>query len=127
MNRFVVFGIAAFFAIVGLALTGGEKQAQAGHGCHGCDGGCDGGGCHGCNGGGHRCQGRCHGRNRGHRCHGRCNGRCNGCNGGCHGGCHGGCGGAPAEAPKAAPPPAEKKAASLDRAPLSFHEVSFRR
>ena len=47
MNRALVFGIAIFFAVVGIALVGGEKNvAVAGHGCHGCsgcDGGCDGG------------------------------------------------------------------------------------
>lgn len=47
MNRALLFGIAMFFAVVGIALVGGEKSvAVAGHGCHGCsgcDGGCDGG------------------------------------------------------------------------------------
>jgi len=47
MNRALVFGIAMFIAVVGIALVGGEKSvAVAGHGCHGCsgcDGGCDGG------------------------------------------------------------------------------------
>ena len=47
MNRVLCFGIAIFFAVVGIALVGGEKNvAVAGHGCHGCsgcDGGCDGG------------------------------------------------------------------------------------
>lgn len=46
MNRALVFGIAIFFAVVGIALLGGENNvAMAGHGCHGCagDGGCDGG------------------------------------------------------------------------------------
>jgi hypothetical protein len=38
MNRMFVFGIAIFFAIVGIALVGGEKVAVAGHGCHGCSG-----------------------------------------------------------------------------------------
>ena len=31
-----------FFAIVGVALVGGENQAVAGHGCHGCSCDCDG-------------------------------------------------------------------------------------
>jgi hypothetical protein len=49
MNRTLVFGIAIFFAVVGIALLGGDNAAVAGHGCHGCDGyaACDGGGCFG--------------------------------------------------------------------------------
>ncbi len=35
MNRKLMFGITAFFAVVGLALVGGEKEAFAGRGCHG--------------------------------------------------------------------------------------------
>jgi len=48
MNRNLMFGIALFFAIIGLALTGGERQVQAGLGSgdglfsRGCDGGCGG-------------------------------------------------------------------------------------
>jgi hypothetical protein len=43
MNRALVFGIAMFFAVVGIALVGGEKSsAVAGLGCHGCGGGCGG-------------------------------------------------------------------------------------
>ncbi len=38
MNRMFVFGVAMFFAIVGFALMGGERQAVAGHGCGGCHG-----------------------------------------------------------------------------------------
>ena len=38
MNRMFVIGIAAFVAVVGIALVGGEKVAVAGHGCHGCSG-----------------------------------------------------------------------------------------
>lgn len=41
MNRKLMFGIAVFFAVVGLALTGSEKQVQAGwgsHGIHSCGG-----------------------------------------------------------------------------------------
>src|SRR5262245_43418673 len=114
MNRIVVFGLALFFALVGIALVGGEKKASAfifgrlggggGYSCGGCNG-C-GGGCHGgCNGGCHRrqrCNGGCHAR----RCHGRCNGGCNG--GGCCGGGGGCCGGGYVQAPvaveKQAPP-----------------------
>ena len=36
MNRTLVFGIAIFLAVVGIAMIGGEKQAIAGHGCS-CD------------------------------------------------------------------------------------------
>ena len=94
MNRIVVFGVAMFFALVGIALIGGEQKASAfifgrfaGYSAGGCDG------CSGCNGG---CHGGCHHN----RCHGRCNGggchhnRCHGrdrCHGRCHGGCNGGC------------------------------------
>src|SRR5690606_29740805 len=112
MNRFVLCGVAAFFAIVGLALLGADNKVVAGHGCHGCVGiGCDGG--HHCGGGacfgGHHGRARCHGGLlQRHRCHGRtrCHGglfqrhRCHGA--ACHGaadccgvvvdacGCHGG-------------------------------------
>jgi hypothetical protein len=112
MNRIVVFGLAMFFALVGIALVGGEKKASAFifgrmaaasscDGCHGCKGSCHRDRCHG------RCHGdRCHGRCHGDRCHGRCHGRCNG---GCHGGC---CGGGMVQAPeKQAPaPPAPAQA-----------------
>jgi hypothetical protein len=96
MNRVIVFGIAVFFAVVGIALLGGEKQAVAGHGCNGCHGAvaCDGGGCGGCaamacNGYRGRCLGRA-------RCHGRtgCLGRARRCGGRrCFGRRH--CGGQP--------------------------------
>jgi hypothetical protein len=123
MNRIVVFGLALFFALVGIALVGGEKKASAfifgrlgggGYAAGGCDGGC--GGCHGgCNGGCHhrnRCHGGCHARN---RCHGRCHGRCNGgCNGGCHGG-GGCCGGGYVQAPMMAP---EKQVPPSVQAPI---------
>jgi hypothetical protein len=64
MNRVLLFGIAMFFAVVGIALIGGDSQALAGHsnsccGCNGnvgCDGGC--GGYQSCNG----CSGRRHHR-----------------------------------------------------------------
>ena len=63
MNRSVIFGVALFFAIVGLALIGLDNTAVAGHSSHGCDdceGDCEGDshgcissllgclGCHGC-------------------------------------------------------------------------------
>ena len=42
MNRIVVLGVAMFFALVGLALVGGEQKASASlfgcRGCHGCSG-----------------------------------------------------------------------------------------
>jgi hypothetical protein len=76
MNRIVVLGLAMFFAIVGIALLGGDSKAMAfGHRkCCSCSS------CNGCNGGCHGCHSRCHGCHKRHRCHG-CNG-CNGCNGG---------------------------------------------
>lgn len=70
MNRVFMFGVAMFFAIVGIALLGGQKQAAAGHGCCGVvatcsavDTGCV-----------PTCRGRCFGRVRQH--HAR---RCGGC------------------------------------------------
>ena len=94
MNRALLFGIAIFFAIVGLSLVGGQAEVVAGHRCNGssCDGGrghhgrdrCSGRGHHGrdrCHGRGHRDRDRCHGR--GHHGRHRCNGG-NGCNGGGH-------------------------------------------
>src|SRR5438067_9914657 len=102
MNRIVIFGLAVFFAIVGIALIGGDSKVMA-FGHHGCCNGCNGGGCHGgcharCHGG---CHQRCHSR-----CHGGCNGGCNGCGGG--GGC---CGGGYVQAPeKQAPMPAQAPA-----------------
>jgi len=114
MNRIVVFGLALFFALVGIALVGGENKASAfifgGGGCGGCSGMCGGGGCH------HRHHGGCHARH--HRCHGRCNGGCmgGGCMGGggcCGGGGGGCCGGGYAAAPvmeKQAPAPAPMQA-----------------
>jgi hypothetical protein len=100
MNRIVVLGLALFFALVGIALIGGDSKAVAfGHrcgGCNGCASSCHGG--HRCHGGG-GCHSRCHGR---HRCHGGCNGGCNG------GGC---CGGSVVQAPeKQAPAPMQAPA-----------------
>ena len=43
MNHKLILGIAVFLAIVGLAVIGGDKQAQAGLGSHGAScSGCDG-------------------------------------------------------------------------------------
>ena len=67
MKRFLGFSLAMFFALIALALFGGDSGAVAGHGCHG----------------GRRCHGgmmaRKHER-RQERCHGRL---------GKHRGCHG--------------------------------------
>jgi len=42
MKRYLGFALAMFFAIVAIALVGGDSGAIAGHGCHGgrkCHGG----------------------------------------------------------------------------------------
>ncbi len=134
MNRTLMFGIAVFFAVLGIALMGGENQAVAGHGCHGglFGGRCHGGGLfagHGCRGNGGLFARRCRGG--GADCGGAVVTDCGGgpgcagavdCGGRsrCHGGllarlrarraarCHGGadCGGAPPACCGApAPPP----------------------
>ena len=90
MNRTLIFGIALFFALVGLALIGPERTAVAGHGgCSGCKG------AHARKCGGRRCDGR-----KARRCSGRKARRCSGCSG------KGGKveAAAPADAPE--PPPA---------------------
>jgi hypothetical protein len=126
MNRALIFCIAIFFAVVGIALLGADSAAVAGHGCCGCNGGC--GGC-----GGYDCCG-CHGYS---AC--GCCGYSNGCghNGcgheaacGCcgYGGGYNGHGGAPVDAPAAEPaPPAAPAPAAYRRAPAGFRVVSFRR
>ena len=78
MNRVFVFGVAMFFAIVGIALLGGEKQAMAGHGCNGCHGAVACAGASDCCGPA-ACGGRKAGRAR-HQCAGRTR-RCGGCEG----------------------------------------------
>lgn len=73
MNRALLFGIAIFFAVVGIALVGGDNKVMAGHGHGGCGGGC--GGYYGCDGG--ACGGApaccgpqaCSGRHHRHRHH----------------------------------------------------------
>ena len=137
MNRALLMGIAMFFAVVGLALVGGEaKTVMAGHGCHcagACDGGCD-GGCHkACSGCHKKCDG-CHdscscggllARLRARRCckPACCEPAC--CKPAC---CAPKCGGEKAAAPKAeekkpaAAPPAPAKTSSLNR---GFRTVSF--
>ncbi len=154
MNRKTVFGIAVFLGLLGLGLLASEKQAVAGHGCHGCAGG-------GCDGGKSACKGdsgKCHGGGLlggllGNRCHGggllggRCSGGKDSCagsgkgNGRCHGGgllsrlrnrCHGGgsckggdCGGGKAaDEAPAAEEPAAPPAAQV--APQSYVPVAFR-
>lgn len=122
MNRIVVLGVAIFFALVGIALVGGENKASAfgflrlgggGYGCSGCNG-CHGGHhnrcCHNrCHGGGccssnyGCCSSSCHGGR--HRCHGRCNGGCCGGYGGCCGGVVVEKGAVQAPAPVGAPVP----------------------
>jgi len=121
MNRTLMFGIAAFLALVGIAmLMGFDSPLVAGGRCCGCSGGCHGCsgcyGCHGCSG----CYG-CHGCSGCYGCHG-CSG-CYGCHGcsGCYG-CHG-CSGGVIVVP-ATPATPEKKA---EAKPLGFREVSFRR
>ncbi len=67
MKRFLGFSLAMFFALMAIALVGGDSGAVAGHGCHG-----------------KKCHGGLFARH--HRCNGRekCNGlfgRKNRCNG----------------------------------------------
>ena len=82
MNRTLILGIAIFFAVVGIALLGGDSKAVAGHGCHGCNGGCAGICAGGCAGYAGDCCG-CHGGRR-HRLFGGHHRRrgCCGCDGG---------------------------------------------
>jgi hypothetical protein len=127
MKRFLGFAVAMFFALVAIALVGGDAGAVAGHGCHGA---------RRCHGGllahKHRCHGereRCHGLFGKHRrCHGEaapaaCESACGDCGvaaegcgacgegavveGGCAGGACGGEGviseGVPTEAAPEAP------------------------
>ena len=47
MNRIVVFGIAILFAVIGIALMGGDSVAEAGQRCGGC-GGCYADACDSC-------------------------------------------------------------------------------
>jgi hypothetical protein len=69
MKRFLGFAVAMFFALVAIALVGGDAGAVAGHGCHGA---------RKCHGGllaklhSKRCHGeRGHGRHHRRRCHGQ--------------------------------------------------------
>lgn len=149
MNRVLIFGVAIFFAVVGIALMGGESKAVAG-GCGGCyaeascDSECGGGHCcglfarwkarkH------HRCGGLF-----GHKKHGCCAPEPTCCEPAPAPSCcepapapccepAPTCGGAPVEAAPAAPaaegeatpPPAPAPSASLK--PYGFRQVSFRR
>ncbi len=105
MKRFLGFAVAMFFALIAIALIGGDSGAVAGHGCHGRKS------CHGKKH--HERRERCHGRK--NRCHGEaaapaCESGCgevNAC-GGCAGGACGGEGvivteGVPTEVAPAAP------------------------
>lgn len=84
MNRKFLFGIALFFAVVGLALVGNDNQAQAGLGCGGgIFARCGGNGC-----GGVSCGGRRHHRHFRGLFRGRCGG--SSCAGDCGGGSCGG-------------------------------------
>ena len=157
MNRKVTLGVAIFFAVVGLALIGGQKSAVAGHGCHGCAGekivGCDCGGKVACGGVAkevvvRRCHGLespkccgipapkplacdCSGRVRVVRCHGvkACHGLVKDCS------CSGKAVSAPVMAPEKAPEKAPVKAKekvpeapkAASLAPMSFYQVAFRR
>jgi hypothetical protein len=77
MNRIVVLGVAIFFALVGIALVGGESKALA-FGHRGC---CNGNSC---------CASSCHGGHHNRCCHSRCHGRCHGGNSCCSNSCCGG-------------------------------------
>lgn len=135
MKRYLGFALAMFFAIVAIALVGGDSGAIAGHGCHG------GRKCHGGLLAKHKAKKaarRCHGQQEAAACESACGceaapaedcSSCGGCGGeavmseGCSscggetvsGGCAGGdCGGAgvisegvPTEAAPAAPVVAE--------------------
>jgi hypothetical protein len=66
MKRFLGFAVAMFFALVAIALVGGDAGAVAGHGCHGA---------RRCHGGLFAHKKRCHGERGGlfgkhRRCHG---------------------------------------------------------
>ncbi len=86
MKRFLGFAVAMFFALIAIALIGGDSGAVAGHGCHGRKS------CHGKKH--HERRERCHGRK--NRCHGEAAPACeSGCGeasacGGCAGGACGG-------------------------------------
>ena len=130
MNHKLILGIAVFLAIVGLAVIGGDKQAQAGLGSHGAScSGCDGE----CDGSGKDCDGSRGGRLSGRRSRG-CNGRkglslkslnlrdlLGGGSDGCDGGkSEGGDSEAVPEAPAAA-------SNGFQRTPVTFRTVIFRR
>ena len=103
MKRFLGFAVAMFFALVAIALLGGDSGAVAGHGCHGRAR------CHGRDKTREKCHGGLKDRLKKHRCHGEEAAACGGCGeaSGCSGG---GCGGdavisegVPTEAAPAAP------------------------
>ena len=80
MKRFLGCAVAMLFALVAIALLGGDTGAVAGHGCHGRAK------CHGRQ----KCHGEKHGRHKKNRCHGQeapaCCGEVSGCAGGACGG-----------------------------------------
>mgnify|MGYP006919619852 CR=1 FL=1 len=80
MKRFLGCAVAMLFALVAIALLGGDTGAVAGHGCHGRAK------CHGRQ----KCHGERHGRHKKNRCHGQeapaCCGEVSGCAGGACGG-----------------------------------------
>ena len=114
MKRYLGFALAMFFAIVAIALVGGDSGAIAGHGCHG------GRKCHGGLLAKHKAKKaarRCHGQQEAPACESACGEAvvsegCSSCggeavSGGCAGGDCGGAGviseGVPTEAAPAAP------------------------
>ena len=111
MNRALIFCIAIFFAVVGIALLGADNAAVAGHGCCGCHGGC----------GGYDCCGQSACGCCGYEAPAPACGCCG--NGGGYGNGH-----APSDAPGAEPaPPSAPAPAAYRRAPAGFRVVSFRR
>ena len=68
MKRFLGFSLAMFFALMAIALVGGDSGAVAGHGCHGRK----------CHGGLFARHHRCHGREKGHGLFGHGKNRCHG-------------------------------------------------
>lgn len=108
----ILFGVATFFAFVGIALLGGDNLVVAGSGCHGakrCHGGKR---CHGAKRNARKCDGATLTKERGKkvRCHGRKR-----------------CSGSKATGGEIAPPPPkEARAPQLRRAPLAHYRVSYR-
>jgi hypothetical protein len=94
MKRFLGFAVAMFFALVAIALVGGDTGAVAGHGCHGRK-------CHGGLMAKHRAKkaarkaAKCHGAEAAPACESGCGEAAPACEGGCGEAapaCEGGCG-----------------------------------